>query len=130
MEFLPLANGMDSHTQHKNSPSRGPTVAEAGVPPPESQGGYPKLRCWPQALVYSQVPVGDKPRRSLNRGGLYGAFVQIKDVWHPASSNPPAAIAPTASAYSAPVSRFGIYGRTSKLPVHLLMVICDQWPLI
>ena len=88
MEFLPLANGMDSHTQHKNSPSRGPTVAEAGVPPPESQGGYPKLRCWPQALVYSQVPVGDKPRRSLNRGGLYGAFMQIEDVWQPCVQQP------------------------------------------
>ena len=49
---------------------------------------------------------------------------------NPASSNPPAAVAPTASAHSAPVSRCGIYGRTSKLPVRLLTVICDQWPLI
>ena len=29
-----------------------------------------------------------------------------------------------------PVSHSGVYGRTSKLPVHLLTVICDQWPLI
>ena len=32
LEFLPLANGMDSHTQQESSPSRGPTVVEAGVP--------------------------------------------------------------------------------------------------
>ena len=49
---------------------------------------------------------------------------------NPVSSNPPGAIAPTASAHSVPVSHFGVYGRTSKLPVHLLTVICDQWSLI